>query len=45
MIRINLIKEDLFDNWDQANARFHHRLQFCCMVVIVLMFVLLFIYG
>jgi hypothetical protein len=45
MIRINLVKEERYENWDQANAWFHHRFQFCCIVVIVLMFVVFFIYG
>jgi hypothetical protein len=45
MICINLVKEERYDNWDRANARFHNRFQFCCIVVMAMMFVLLFIYG
>ena len=45
MIRINLVNEERYEDWSDANKRFHNRLQFCCMVVIVLMFVLMFIYG
>jgi hypothetical protein len=45
MIKINLMKEQLYEYLDQTNALFHYRFQFCCIVVIVMMFVLSFIYG
>ena len=45
MNRINLIWEKRNEYWDETNNRFHNRLQICCMVVIVLMFAFLFIYG
>ena len=44
MMRINLLKEDFDDIWDEANARFHHRFQLWCLIGIVLIIVLGFIY-
>ena len=44
MMKINLLKEELDDFWDEANARFHHRFQLWCLIGIVLIIVLGFIY-
>ena len=44
MMRINLLSEELVDIWDEANARFHHRFQLLCLIGIVLIIVLGFIY-
>jgi hypothetical protein len=44
MMRINLLKEDFDDIWEHANARFHHVFQLWCLIGVVLIIVLGFIY-
>jgi len=44
MMRINLLKGELDDIWDEANVQFHNRLQLCCLIGIVLIILLGFIY-
>ena len=44
MMKINLLNEELDDIWDEANARFHCRFQLWCLIGIVLIILLGFIY-
>ena len=45
MNRINLIWERHHEFWDEANKRFHNRLQLCLLAAIGLIVLFCIIYG